>query len=312
MNYEFRSGQELCRLCREHSLPISEIMLRNEMEQSESPREMILAEMRENLAVMRSSISAGLNVRNIPRGLITGGDAIKLAAFAEKSNMGASLARIVASSMAVVETNKAMGRIVAAPTAGAGGILPAVLIECGGNQRGFDDDALVQGLFTAGAIGCIVAENASIAGASGGCQAETGTAAAMSAGALAELCGADPETVLHAAAIAIKNCLGLVCDPVAGLVECPCIKRNAIGAVNAILSCDMALAGITSLIPFDEVVEAMQGVSHLMSKELRETAKGGLAATDTAKRITEDLKAGKIKPRDHRLGEAVDSKMLKL
>lgn len=292
MKYEFSSGRELISICREHNIAISELMLRNEIELSEQPREAILEEMHSNLAVMRASISAGLNRKRIPRGILSGGDALKLAAFAEQSNMGAALAKVVASSMAVVETNAAMGKIVAAPTAGASGILPAVLIECGGHQRGFDDDALIRGLFTAGAVGCIIAENASIAGASGGCQAETGTAAAMAAAALAELCGAAPETVLTAAAIAIKNCLGLVCDPVAGLVECPCIKRNAIGAVNAVLSCDMALAGIESLIPFDEVVEAMQGVSHLMSKELRETAKGGLAATETGRRIAEELISG--------------------
>ncbi len=297
MIYEFSSGQELCHICREQNIAISELMLRNEIEQSEQPREKILEEMQDNLAVMRSSVKAGLNKNKIPRGILCGGDALKLAAFAPKSNMGEPLAKIVAASMAVVEVNAAMGKIVAAPTAGASGILPAVLIECGGNQRGLDDNALVRGLFTAGAIGCIIAEHASIAGASGGCQAETGTAAAMSAGALAELCGGDPETVLNAASIAIKNCLGLVCDPVAGLVECPCIKRNAIGAVNAVLSCDMALAGITSLIPFDEVVEAMQGVSHLMSKELRETAKGGLAATDTGRRIAEELISGERQAR---------------
>lgn len=181
-----------------------------------------------------------------------------------------------------------MGKIVAAPTAGASGILPAVLIVCG-EKRGFDDEKICRGLFTAGAVGCIIAKNASIAGASGGCQAETGSAAAMAAGALAELCGADTQTVLDAAAIALKNVMGLVCDPVGGLVECPCIKRNAIGAANAVLSCDLALAGIRSLIPFDEVVSAMKSVGDQMHSDLKETARGGLAATPTAQRLSQKL-----------------------
>ena len=148
---------------------------------------------------------------------------------------------------------------------------------------------LCRGLLTAGAIGCLIASNASIAGASGGCQAETGSAAAMAAGALTELCGGTPEMVFHAAAMALKNVMGLVCDPVGGLVECPCVKRNAIGAANAVVSCDMALAGITSLIPFDEVVDAMKAVGNQMHPDLRETARGGLAATPTGKALEEKL-----------------------
>ena len=181
-----------------------------------------------------------------------------------------------------------MGRIVAAPTAGASGILPGTLLMCA-NAKGWDDDALMRGLFNAGALGMIVARNASIAGAEGGCQAETGTAAAMAASALVELSGGTPEMSLHAAAIALKNVMGLVCDPVAGLVECPCIKRNAIGAANALMSADLALAGIASIIPFDEVVIAMKNVGRLMSPDLRETARGGIAASPTARAIAKRL-----------------------
>lgn len=290
MNYEFHSGAELCALCGRDGLTIGEVMLRNEMEQSERPRAEIMARMRDNLETMRVSIQKGLDPGRPFHGMFTGGDAVKLAAFAPRCNMGTELAEVVAASMAVVEVNASMGKIVAAPTAGASGILPAVLTVIG-RRRGADDAALCEALFAAGAVGCVIAENASIAGASGGCQAETGTAAAMAAAALAQLCGADAETALHAAAIALKNILGLVCDPVGGLVECPCEKRNAIGAANAVLSCDLALAGVRSLIPFDEVVSAMAGVGRQMHADLRETARGGLAATPTAQRLAAEMNA---------------------
>ena len=288
MNYEFCHGSDLCEISRREGIPISEIMMRNEIEKSERTRESITAEMMSNLAVMRASIREGLEADKKHRGTFVGGDAVKLMAFAGESNLGTDMAEVIASAMAVVEYNASMGKIVAAPTAGASGILPAVLIVCG-QKRGFDDDMICRGLFTAGAIGCIIAKNASIAGASGGCQAETGSAAAMAAGALAELCGADAETVLHASAIALKNIMGLVCDPVGGLVECPCVKRNAIGAANAVLSCDLVLAGIKSLIPFDEVVDTMKRVGDRMHPDLKETARGGLAAAPTAQKLTERM-----------------------
>ena len=289
-DYEFHSGRDVLGICSREGINISELMIRNEQERSGRERAGILAQMRSDLDVMRSSIKKGLDPEHIQRGSISGGDALRLMAYAPQACMGAGMARVAASAIAVVETNAAMGKIVAAPTAGASGILPAVLTECGINQRGFGEEAVCEALFTAGAIGCIIAENASIAGASGGCQAETGSAAAMAAGALAQLCGAAPETVLTAAAIALKNCLGLVCDPVAGLVECPCIKRNAIGAVNAVLACDMALSGIQSVIPFDEVVGAMDYVGRKMNDSLKETARGGLAATETGRRIAAQLR----------------------
>ena len=288
MNYEFCHGSDLCEISRREGIPISEIMMRNEIEKSERTRESITAEMMSNLAVMRASIREGLEADEKHRGIFVGGDAVKLMAFAGESNLGTDMAEVIASAMAVVEYNASMGKIVAAPTAGASGILPAVLIVCG-QKRGFDDDMICRGVFTAGAIGCIIAKNASIAGASGGCQAETGSAAAMAAGALAELCGADAETVLHASAIALKNIMGLVCDPVGGLVECPCVKRNAIGAANAVLSCDLVLAGIKSLIPFDEVVDTMKRVGDRMHPDLKETARGGLAAAPTAQKLTERM-----------------------
>lgn len=288
MRYEFHSGKELYDLCCREGLPISEVMLRNEMEQSDLPRDAVIGEMMRNLAVMRESIQKGLDPGRPFKGVFIGGDAVKVSRFAPSANMGKDMAEIVAAAMAVVEVNASMGKIVAAPTAGASGILPAVVITCG-DRHGSTDETMCMALFTAGAIGCIIAENASIAGASGGCQAEAGSAAAMAAAALAELDGGDPETCLHAAAIALKNILGLVCDPIGGLVECPCEKRNAIGAANAVLSCDLALAGVQSLIPFDEVVAAMDSIGRMMHSDLRETARGGLAATPTAQILKKKL-----------------------
>lgn len=288
--YMFKTGEELLAFCRREGLVISEVMLRREMEQSERAREDILSEMQGSLAIMRTSVEEGLAGERRSVSGLTGGDAAKLEFRAEneKTLSGARMAKAVAASMAVAEVNACMGRIVAAPTAGASGILPGALVTLA-KEFGWDDAAQARGLFNAGALGLLIAYNFTISGAAGGCQAETGTAAAMTASALVELCGGAPEACLHAAASALKNVMGLVCDPVAGLVECPCIKRNALGAANALICADMALAGIESLIPFDEVVAAMKSVGRLMSPDLRETAKGGLAVTPTARAIKKQL-----------------------
>lgn len=286
MKYQFHHGSELLSLCREYHLSLGEVMLLREMEDSGNSRDDIWNEMLKNLEVMRSSVSSGLDPSTETRGLLVGNESVKLSRFAGESEMGEHMCQIVAASMAVAEVNASMGQIVAAPTAGASGILPGILISCGKNHS---DEELCMALFAAGAIGCIIAENSSIAGASGGCQAETGTAAAMAAAALAQLKGSDPEISITAAAIALKNCMGLVCDPVGGLVECPCVKRNAIGAANAVLSCDLAMAGISSLIPFDEVVEAMKSVGDRMHPDLKETARGGVAATKTGQFLAQQV-----------------------
>ena len=288
MSYEFHHGSELLTLCSRYKISIGEVMLRREMEETTRTREEIFAEMKLNLDVMRTSIRTGLDPTVPTHGLMAGNESVKLARYAQNSELGGRLCGIVAAGMAVAEVNASMGQIVAAPTAGASGILPAIVVCCGEEQH-MDDEALCMALFAAGAVGAIVAENASIAGASGGCQAETGTGAAMAAAALAQMKGADPETSLTAAAITLKNCMGLVCAPVGGLVECPCIKRNAIGVANAVLSCDLAMAGIPSLIPFDEVVEAMKSVGDAMSSDLKETARGGVAATKTGKALTRNI-----------------------
>ncbi len=290
IDYTFSSGEELLTICREAQIPISEAAVRMELEREEMDRDGIMNEMRINLEVMRESIREGLEEQQISITGLMGEDADKLMAYTDNAVMGREMTRIVASAMAVTEVNASMGRIVAAPTAGASGILPAVLIQYG-DAHDLSEEQLIAGLCNAGAIGMIIAHNASIAGASGGCQAETGSAAAMAASALTELRGGTPLMCLHAAAIALKNVMGLVCDPVAGLVECPCIKRNAIGAANAVLCSDMVMAGIESIIPFDEVVTSMRNVGRMMNPDLRETARGGLAATPTAQRIAAKIRS---------------------
>ena len=288
MKYEFRTGEELLSLCKQENLPISAIMIKSELEREESDADALHEEMKKNLLTMRQSVLFGLRDTQVTVSGLMGGDAELLYAYADKALCGSRTSRAAAASMAVLEVNASMGKIVAAPTAGASGVLPGTLLTCA-EDLSWDDEALINALYTAGAIGAIIATNASISGASGGCQAETGSAAAMAAAALVELSGGTPEAAIHAAAIALKNVMGLVCDPVAGLVECPCIKRNAIGAANALLSADLALAGVRSVIPFDEVVIAMKNVGRLMNSDLRETARGGLAATPTAKALRKKL-----------------------
>lgn len=290
MRYDFNTGAELLKLCDAEQITISEVMIRREMELSESAREQLMTEMRRSLTVMRESVKKGLteDLKSVSR--LSGGEARTLYRYADFGPLsGSETCHAAAAAMAVVEVNAAMGRIVAAPTAGASGIIPAVLLETA-HSRDWSEDKLVEGLFCAGAIGMLFAKNASISGAAAGCQAETGVAASMAAAALVELSGGDPIHCLDAAAIAIKNIEGLVCDPVAGLVECPCIKRNAMGAANALLSADLALCGITSLIPFDEVVSSMYAVGREIRPEYRETAKGGLAATPTGRQIAANIK----------------------
>jgi len=286
----FENGESLRKYCLENGIPIYEAMIRREEKQSERSREEILEEMRLNLRVMKESVYRGLNEKVESVSGLSGGEAMRLFKYGKHNPFsGYTACRAAASAMAVVEVNASMGRIVAAPTAGASGILAGALIESG-RQRGWSDETLVEGLFTAGAIGFIYAKNATISGAGGGCQAETGVAASMTAAALVEISGGAPVQALDAAAMAMKNVMGLICDPVAGLVECPCIKRNALGAVNAMLCADMALAGVTSLIPFDEVVSAMYAVGRDIRPEYRETARGGLATTPTGRAVAQRMK----------------------
>lgn len=290
MSYNFNSGEDLLDICQKHDKKIWEVMLYREMENSSKDTNEIFNLMKENLEIMKRAIDKGLNENIKSVSGLVGGDAKLLKNRYENFNTasGGRTLKAVASSMAVLEVNASMGQVIAAPTAGSCGILPGVIVTIG-EEFGIDDDELVKALFTAAAIGLIISKNATVSGAEGGCQAETGTAAAMTAAAVIELLGGNQEACLHGASMTIKNILGLVCDPIAGLVECPCVKRNAIGATNALISADMALAGIKSIIPFDEVIDAMYRVGKSMPMALRETALGGLAATPTGKRIAEEI-----------------------
>ncbi|WP_130806317.1 L-serine ammonia-lyase, iron-sulfur-dependent, subunit alpha [Senegalia massiliensis] len=288
--YNFKDGKELLNICRKEDKKIWEVMIAREVENSEKNYDEIFEIMRENLITMINAVEKGLNSSLKSMGGLVGGDAKKLKERYMNSNTlsGKRTMKAVAAAMAVLEVNATMGQIVAAPTAGSSGIVPGVLYMMK-DEYSIEDDRLIKALFTASAIGYIITKNATVAGADGGCQAETGSAAAMAAAALVEIEGGEPSESLEAASMTIKNILGLVCDPIAGLVESPCVKRNAIGATNALISADMALAGIKSIIPFDEVVDAMYNVGRSLPVALRETALGGLAATPTGKKIARDI-----------------------
>ena len=221
---------------------------------------------------------------------MVGGDGAKMREYAKggKTVCGEYIASVLAQALEMGESNACMKCIVAAPTAGSCGVLPAVLLPYQKREQ-LDDAVMVRAMYVAGAVGQVIAEKASIAGAAGGCQAEIGTASAMGAAALCYLAGGDSEAVCHAAAIAIKSLLGLVCDPVAGLVEVPCVKRNAAGAMIAMSSADLALAGIRSAVPPDEVIGAMREVGDKMDVSLRETGLGGVAATPFGQAIAEKM-----------------------
>lgn len=267
---------------------ISEIVLSQEMDATGSSGEQLIKRMGKNYLVMQESVEQGLTSEWRSFSKMAGGDAARLIKFGRSGRtlLGETLNKVAARAIAVAEVNASMGRIVAAPTAGACGVLPGVLLTVQEILKASEED-MVMTLFTAAGIGMIIAERASISGAEGGCQAEIGAASAMAAGAAVELAGGRPEETSHAAAIALKNFLGLVCDPVAGLVEVPCIKRNAIGAMIAVTAAEMALAGIKSAIPLDEVIDTMASIGRLMPCSLKETAQGGLAISPTGQRIKE-------------------------
>jgi L-serine dehydratase len=244
--------------------------------------------MRVNLEVMKASVKNGMKEKSSASGL-SGGFAEKLLA----TNVGlladtAHLAAVYA--LAISEHNACMGRIASCPTAGSCGILPGALLALA-ETKGLDDEALISALFNAAAVGMVIAKNATLSGAKGGCAAECGSAGAMAASAVTELLGGTPEMCATACALALKAVMGLVCDPVAGLVEVPCVKRNASGAVLAFVAAELALAGIPSAIPADEVILAMKSVGSMMHESLRETSRGGIAVSKTAKRIEAELKA---------------------
>ena len=269
---------------------IGEIMLRREAEHSS--REQALADMQESLNVMRAAVHKGMEGVTSHSGM-TGGNAQKMHQYLQSGNAltGDTFLRSITYALATNEVNAAMGVICASPTAGSCGVLPGVLLAAQEHMQCSDED-VVLALFCAGAIGLVVANNAMISGAAGGCQAEMGTASAMAAAALTQLRGGTPSMCAHAMAMALKNMLGLVCDPLAGLVEVPCVKRNAAGAANALTASEMALAGVESYVPWDEVIEALYKVGQSIPLALRETAQGGLADTETGRAWKRKLWSG--------------------
>lgn len=285
----FKSVKELIAICESENKKIHEVMLEQEMEITGLSEEEVYANMDRNLQTMENALDEGLEGVTSTTGL-TGGDAVLIKNYLAtgKSLAGNTLLDAVSKAVATNEVNAAMGKICATPTAGSAGVVPGVLFGLKPRLNPSRRDML-NFLLTSGAFGFVVANNASISGAAGGCQAEVGSAAAMAAGATVELAGGTPQQSAEAFAICLKNMLGLVCDPVAGLVEVPCVKRNAAGASNAIVSADMALAGVTSRIPTDEVIEAMYKIGQTMPSALRETGRGGLAGTPTGQRLKQEI-----------------------
>lgn len=260
------------------ALPLAEIFLRQEMRLSGQPEAALRAQMQARIKVMRQSLERGLASPQMSRSGMVRGGAARMQQWLDTgaSLVGPAFSQMVAAALAVAEVNACMGRVVAAPTAGSCGVLPAAIFTVAG-VKGCSDDAIERAFFTAGGIGLVIEKLASLSGAEGGCQAEVGSGSAMAAGALVELMGGTPEQVDHAVAFALANVLGLICDPVGGLVEVPCIQRNVMGAVNAAACAEMALAGMESVFGADAVIETMGKVGRRMPEEWRETARGGLA-----------------------------------
>ena len=280
---DFKSGAELLQLCREGHLPISQVMRRRECELGETTQDEIDHRMARALEIMRESATQPMKTSLRSMGGLIGGQAKKLHLHRTKGKniCGDLLSQAMSYAMAVQETNASMGLIVAAPTAGSAGVVPGVLLALQDCYK-ISDDRIVDALFNAGAVGYLAMRNATVAGAVGGCQAEIGVAAAMAASASTELMGGEPEACLDAASTVLMNMLGLVCDPVGGLVEYPCQNRNAAGVANALVAAELALSGIRQLIPFDEMLETMYTVGKRLPAELRETALGGCATAPSA------------------------------
>lgn len=285
----FRTVAELVERAEREDILISEVMIRQEMDVKQLSREEVYAQMERNLEVMEQAVEDSLKGVESVTGL-TGGDAVRVQNYMKENTplSGNILLDAVSKAMGTNEVNAAMGMICATPTAGSAGVVPGTLFAVK-NQLNPTRDQMIRYLFTSGAFGFVVANNAFISGAAGGCQAEVGSAGAMASAAIVEMAGGTPQQCSEAFAMTLKNMLGLVCDPVAGLVEVPCVKRNAGGASLAIVSADLALAGVTSRIPCDEVIGAMYRIGQTMPSELRETGEGGLADTPTGRLLKEKI-----------------------
>ena len=269
--------------------PFWQVVLDTDMEERQVTADASLEKMRATWRAMLESVETYQGDRRSVSGLV-GGDGARMRAYAETGETlcGPYLREVIATALCVGEYNACMRKIVAAPTAGACGVLPAVLVPLYQEGRAGEEE-IVEALYVSAGIGAVIGYRASIAGASGGCQAEIGTASAMAAGALTALWGGNVRQIGHAVAMALKNLMGLICDPIAGLVEVPCVKRNVIGAVNAVSCADMALAGIGSRVPVDEVIDCMGEVGSRLPVEFRETALGGLAATPFGQSVKQQM-----------------------
>ncbi|PTE73533.1 L-serine ammonia-lyase, iron-sulfur-dependent, subunit alpha [Staphylococcus devriesei] len=287
----FDSIRETIDYAVENKMSFADIMIQEEMNLSGKSREEVRETMKQNLEVMRDAVvkgTTGEGVKSVTG--YTGQDAIKLAKYNDNNHAlsGHEMVEAVKGAVATNEVNAAMGIICATPTAGSSGTIPGVLFKLE-KTHDLTEEQMVDFLFVSSLFGRVVANNASVAGATGGCQAEVGSASAMAAAAAVSVFGGEPEASGHAMALAISNLLGLVCDPVAGLVEIPCVMRNAIGSGNALISADLALAGVESRIPVDEVIEAMDKIGRGLPAELRETGLGGLAGTPTGEAIKQKI-----------------------
>ena len=279
------SMKEIFERSARENIPFWEIVLQYDMEERQVSRQASMAKMLLTWQAIQDAADSYTGTQRSVSGLV-GGDGLKMRLYARRGESvgGEFMDEVIVQAISMAESNACMRRIVAAPTAGSCGVVPAVLLPLCEREH-YTQHELLEALYVASGIGAVIAYRASISGAAGGCQAEIGTASAMAAGALVSLRGGTNEQIGHAVAMALKNLMGLVCDPVAGLVEVPCVKRNVIGAVNAISAADMALAGIESRIPVDEVIDAMGEVGRRMPVEFRETALGGLAATPTGEAV---------------------------
>lgn len=286
------SMKEIFERSARENIPFWEIVLQYDMEERQVSRQASMAKMLLTWQAIQDAADSYTGTQRSVSGLV-GGDGLKMRLYARRGESigGEFMDEVIVQAISMAESNACMRRIVAAPTAGSCGVVPAVLLPLCEREH-YTQHELLEALYVASGIGAVIAYRASISGAAGGCQAEIGTASAMAAGALVSLRGGTNEQIGHAVAMALKNLMGLVCDPVAGLVEVPCVKRNVIGAVNAISAADMALAGIESRIPVDEVIDAMGEVGRRMPVEFRETALGGLAATPTGKAVKERMPHG--------------------
>lgn len=283
MDMDFKSAKELLELCAQEKAPISAVMRMRESTVGGMPRAEVSRRMERAWEIMRESATQPLKKPIKSMGGLIGGEAERLNTHHAEGHSiaGELLSRAMTYSMAVLEVNASMGLIVAAPTAGSAGVVPGLMLAL---QKVYcvPDERILDGLFNASAIGCLAMRNATVAGAVGGCQAEIGVASAMAASAAVELMGGTPEQCLDAASTVLMNMLGLVCDPVGGLVEYPCQNRNAAGVANAIVAAELALSGVKQLIPFDQMLDTMYAVGRRIPVELRETALGGCAATPAA------------------------------